>query len=135
MWYLSQMASARERARIRIEAWFEERESSEQKQLQRAFGKRLGHSQSWVSRMVRELGPRVEELDAIAELMEVDVASLVARDENAHATAQRQGLSVVAIAVAKAFDELEPKQKASVLISLDAFGHPVAMTTQAQKTA
>jgi len=76
MGYNLAVDGARERARKRVVAFLDASAAT----TQETFAARCGHKQSWVSKL-RERGPRMEDLDAIAAEMKVSVADLVGPEE------------------------------------------------------
>jgi hypothetical protein len=81
--------NARERARRRLVAFFQQDGAPSQE----AFAEAIGYSQSWVSKILTR-GPKLEDLDAIAAAMGLSTTDLVsARDLPRHTNPVEQALS------------------------------------------
>lgn len=80
-WYTGSMPNARERARRRVQRWWEAQK--DQGATQEKTGQRLNRSQPWVSKTLLTKGPRMEDLDRIAEMMGIPVEALVSKRDNA----------------------------------------------------
>lgn len=113
----------RQRARLRLKAFFER----EHAPTQAEFAAKLGHQQTWVHKLL-STGPLLKDLDALAKATGLSLWSLVAPvgvGVSDPEPAQAPTLTETAMAIAEAFDQMDAKRQAGVIAMFDACGYPI----------